>query len=155
MGGQLSSYIFLFKEKSESVCQTSVVRHLKQFPLWTTELNFWALHIHVWGINNWYAVQLLCTEQTKYFKHSWTFPAFLLNSDILETVSFLSHLLLFLFYISSGLRSSCRPSNMVFEYPSTTHTSHWLQNQPSAAQHYLGKWMTLLPLITNGAGDLC
>lgn len=52
----------------------------------------------------------------------------------------------------------CSTSLVASDLPaahSTSHTSHWHQNQPSAAQHYLGKWMPLLPLITNGAGHLC
>lgn len=108
-----------------------------------------------WSTGSWNGVQSLGTELTKCFKHSSAPLDFLLNSDILQMVSFLPHLLLCLLHISSGFRSSCRPSNMAFEYPSTTHTSYWHQNQPSAAQHYLAKWMPLLPLITNGAGNLC
>ena len=148
-------YVFLFKGKYLSAETLFFVCCLKPLSLRIVELKFSVAHFHFRGASSWNSVQLLGTELTKYFKHSSASPAFLLNSDILEMVSFLPLLLLFLLHISGGFRSSCRPSNMVFEYPSTTHTSCWHQNQPSAAQHYLGKWMSLLPLITNGAGDLC
>lgn len=75
---------------------------------------FLVVHFHFWGTSSWNYLQLLGTELTKYFKRSSASPAFLLNSDVLEMVSLLPLLLLFLLHISGGFRSSCRPSNMVF-----------------------------------------
>lgn len=148
-------YILLFKGKWFSEKTLFCCCCLKPLSLRIAELKFSVVLFRFWGTSSWNAVQLLGTELTKCFKHGSGSPAFLLNSDIREMVSFLPLLLLFLLHVSGGFRSSRRPSNTIFECPSTPHTSQRHQNQPSAAQRCHGKWMSLLPLIANGAGDLC
>lgn len=55
--------------------------HLKQFSLSITEINFSVVHFHFQGTSSQNAVQLLCTEQTKYFNTAQPLlPSFLIQT---------------------------------------------------------------------------